>query len=64
MNTDQTIEYINQMAELQKLTGRSDLDTLLAIWIGAEDAGIWGTRTDTDDSLQIINLIPRRSEFE
>jgi nicotinamidase-related amidase len=31
---------------------------------GAEDAGVWGTRTDTPDSLQNIKFDSRRSEFD
>jgi nicotinamidase-related amidase len=30
----------------------------------AEDAGIWGTRTDTENSLQNIKFNSRRSEFD
>jgi nicotinamidase-related amidase len=30
----------------------------------AEDAGIWGTRTDTPDSLQNIKFDSQRSEFD
>ena len=38
--------------------------THVAYMQSAEDAGIWGTRTDTPDSLQNIKFDSRRSEFD
>jgi len=58
------IEYINQLAESFRKLNWPVVWTHVAYMDGAEDAGIWGTRTDTDDSLQNIKFNSRRSEFD
>lgn len=48
------IEYINVLAELTRHRGWPVIWTYVAYLPDASDAGVWGTRTDTEDSLQNI----------
>lgn len=58
------IEYVNQLAEGFRALGWPVVWTHVAYLESAEDAGVWGTRTDTPDSLQNIKYGSRRSEFD
>ena len=58
------IQYINQINELARTKKLPVVFTYVAYMDSAEDAGIWGTRTNTEDSLQNIKLGSRRAEFD
>ena len=58
------IEYVNQLAEGFRALGWPVVWTHVAYLDSAEDAGVWGTRTDTPDSLQNIKYGSRRAEFD
>ncbi|GGZ81046.1 isochorismatase family protein [Paraglaciecola agarilytica] len=58
------MEYINEMSKTFRALGWPVVWTHVAYMQSAEDAGIWGTRTDTPDSLQNIKFDSRRSEFD
>ncbi len=58
------MEYINSLAEAFRVKGWPVVWTHVAYMESGEDAGIWGTRTDTPDSLQNIKFHSRRSEFD
>lgn len=58
------MEYINQLASGFRAMGWPVVWTHVAYMDDASDAGIWGTRTDTPDSLQNIKFGSRRSEFD
>lgn len=56
--------YVNQLAERHRALGWPVVWTYVAYMDSAEDAGVWGTRTDTPDSLQNIKHGSRRAEFD
>ena len=58
------IEYINALAKGFRQLNWPVVWTHVAYLDSAEDAGVWGTRTDTPDSLQNIKYASRRSEFD
>ncbi|TDI58741.1 MAG: isochorismatase family protein [Alphaproteobacteria bacterium] len=58
------IDYVNQLADLARSKGLPVIWTHVAYMDSAADAGVWGTRTDTPDSLQNIKLGSRRAEFD
>ena len=58
------MEYINGLASRFRALGWPVVWTHVAYMESAEDAGIWGTRTDTPDSLQNIKFNSERSEFD
>lgn len=58
------LEYINQLASGFRSLNWPVVWTHVAYMNSAEDAGIWGTRTDTPDSLQNIKFDSERSEFD
>ena len=58
------MEYINQLAKGFRKLGWPVVWTHVAYMESGEDAGVWGTRTDTPDSLQNIKFNSRRSEFD
>ena len=58
------MEYINGLASRFRALGWPVVWTHVAYMDSAEDAGIWGTRTDTPDSLQNIKFDSERSEFD
>lgn len=58
------IDYINQLAAGFRRLNWPVVWTHVAYLDSAEDAGVWGTRTDTPDSLQNIKYDSRRSEFD
>jgi maleamate amidohydrolase len=58
------LEYINSLAQHFRELGWPVVWTHVAYMSSGEDAGIWGTRTDTPDSLQNIKFDSVRSEFD
>lgn len=58
------IEHVNALAAAFRKKGWPVVWTHVAYADSAEDAGIWGTRTNTPDSLQNIKHGSRRTEFD
>ena len=58
------IEYINSISALARAKGMPVIWTHVAYAEDGSDCGIWGTRTDTPDSLQNIKYGSRRYEFD
>ncbi|MFL2482529.1 MAG: isochorismatase family protein [Gammaproteobacteria bacterium] len=56
--------YINELAEKFRNLGWPVVWTYVAYMESGEDCGIWGTRTDTPDSLQNIKFGSDRSELD
>ncbi len=63
-NDPKQLEYINQLAEKFRALGWPVIWTNVAYMDSGEDAGVWGTRTDTPDSLQNIKFGSERSELD
>jgi nicotinamidase-related amidase len=55
---------VNQLAAEFRAKGFPVVWTYVAYMESGEDAGVWGTRTNTPDSLQNIKVGSRRSEFD
>lgn len=58
------LDYVNELASEFRRLGWPVVWTHVAYMNSGEDAGIWGTRTDTPDSLQNIKFDSQRSEFD
>jgi maleamate amidohydrolase len=58
------IDYINELAALARVKGMPVIWTYVAYMDNADDAGVWGTRTNTPDSLQNIKVGSQRSELD
>ena len=58
------INYVNALADLFRAKNCPVVWTYVAYMDSGEDCGIWGTRTDTPDSLQNIKVGSRRSELD
>jgi len=58
------IDYVNQLAARFRALDWPVVWTHVAYLESAEDAGVWGTRTNTPDSLQNIKYGSRRAEFD
>lgn len=58
------LEYVNALAELFRELKWPVVWTHVAYMNSGEDAGVWGTRTDTPDSLQNIKFNSERTEFD
>lgn len=58
------MEYTDQISAMARAKGLPVAWTHVAYMDNAADAGIWGTRTDTPDSLQNIKYGSDRSEFD
>ena len=58
------MHYINTLAKQFRSLNWPVVWTHVAYMDSAEDAGVWGTRTDTPDSLQNIKFNSPRSEFD
>ncbi len=58
------IGYINDISAVARDKGLPVIWTHVAYMENAADAGIWGTRSDTPDSLQNIKFGSERSEFD
>jgi nicotinamidase-related amidase len=60
----QQLAHVNQLSNALRSKGCPVVWTYVAYMDSGEDCGIWGTRTDTPDSLQNIKVGSRRSEFD
>src|SRR5947209_7794294 len=58
------LEYVNTLAELFREKRCPVVWTHVAYMGSGEDCGIWGTRSNTPDSLQNIKRGSRRSAFD
>jgi nicotinamidase-related amidase len=58
------MDYINELADAFRERGFPVVWTYVAYMESGEDCGIWGTRTNTPDSLQNIKVGSRRAEFD
>jgi nicotinamidase-related amidase len=58
------MHYINELAKRFRQLEWPVVWTHVAYMESGEDAGVWGTRTDTPDSLQNISFDSERSEFD
>lgn len=58
------IEYVNALAQRFRALNWPVVWTQVSYADSAEDAGVWGTRTDTPDSLQNIKHGSRRAAFD
>jgi maleamate amidohydrolase len=58
------LDYINELAGLARSKGLPVVWTYVAYMDSGEDCGVWGTRSNTPDSLQNIKVGSRRSEFD
>lgn len=58
------MDYVNQLARLCREKRRPVVWTYVAYMDSGEDCGVWGTRSDTPDSLQNIKVGSRRAEFD
>lgn len=58
------IEYVNTISNLARQKGMPVIWTHVAFAEDGADAGIWGTRTNTPDSLQNIKYGSRRHDFD
>jgi len=58
------IEYTNTISALARAKGMPVVWTRVAYKADAADAGVWGTRTDTPDSLQNIKYDSERHQYD
>jgi maleamate amidohydrolase len=58
------LEHVNTLAAEFRARGFPVVWTYVAYMESGEDAGVWGTRTNTPDSLQNIKVGSRRSELD
>ena len=58
------LDYVNQLADLARAKGLPITWTYVAYMESGEDCGVWGTRTDTPDSLQNIKEGSRRAAID
>jgi len=58
------MEHINNISKAAREKGLPVIWTHVAYMENAADCGVWGTRTDTPDSLQNIKFGSQRSEFD
>lgn len=62
-NPDQ-ISYVNALTKLAREKGLPVTWTYVAYMQSGEDCGVWGTRTNTPDSLQNIKVGSRRAQLD
>ncbi len=58
------IEYINIISGMARAAGMPVVWSRVGYKYDAADAGVWGTRTDTEDSLQNIKYGSARHEYD
>lgn len=58
------MQYTNELAKAFRKLGWPVVWTHVAYMPSGEDCGVWGTRSDTPDSLQNIAFDSERSEFD
>jgi nicotinamidase-related amidase len=60
----QQIDFVNELAELTRSRDMPVIWTYVAYMENADDAGVWGIRTNTPDSLQNIKAGSARSQLD
>jgi maleamate amidohydrolase len=60
----QQIEFVNELSALARKKNMPVIWTYVAYMQNADDAGAWGTRTDTPDSLQNIKVGSERADLD
>lgn len=60
----QQLHHVNELAAEFRARGFPVVWTYVAYMESGEDCGVWGTRTNTPDSLQNIKVGSRRAEFD
>jgi nicotinamidase-related amidase len=63
-NDPRQIEHVNRLARAFRARGWPVVWTYVAYMESGEDAGVWGTRTNTPDSLQNIKFGSDRAAFD
>src|SRR5690606_1248632 len=58
------LDYVNELADLFRANNLPVVWTFVGYMESGEDCGVWGTRSNTPDSLQNSKLGSRRSEFD
>jgi len=58
------MEYVNQLARAFRARRWPVVWTYVAYMESGEDCGVWGTRSDTPDSLQNVKVGSRRAELD
>ena len=58
------IDFVNTISDMARERGRPVVWSRVAYLDDADDAGVWGTRTDTPDSLQNIKYGSERHAFD
>lgn len=58
------LDYVNQLARAARAKGLPVAWTYVAYMQSGEDCGVWGTRSNTPDSLQNIKVGSRRAELD
>jgi maleamate amidohydrolase len=58
------LQYVNALAAVSRSLGAPVVWTHVAYMESGEDCGVWGTRSDTPDSLQNVKVGSRRAEFD
>lgn len=58
------IDYVNELAAEFRARNFPVVWTYVAYMASGEDCGVWGTRSNTPDSLQNIKVGSRRAEFD
>lgn len=58
------IDHVNALAKLCRLHGCPVIWTYVSYLDSGEDCGVWGTRSDTSDSLQNIKAGSRRAKID
>lgn len=58
------LRHIDALSAICRAKGLPVVWTYVAYMESGEDAGVWGTRTNTPDSLQNIKVGSRRAEFD
>ena len=58
------LDYVNELAKLARDKRLPVIWTYVAYLQSGEDCGIWGTRSNTPDSLQNIKIGSRRAELD
>jgi len=58
------LEYVNELSDATRARGWPVIWTYVAFHSSAQDAGVWGTRSDTPDSLQNIRVGSARAELD
>jgi nicotinamidase-related amidase len=58
------LTYVNELAEVARSKSLPVVWTYVAYMQSAEDCGVWGTRSNTPDSLQNIKVGSERAQFD